>query len=199
VAKKNAGRRPASKAAHAPLRKPGAAKIGRNSLRSAREPVSPIVLQGPAAEANGSFPIVGVGASAGGLDAFTELLSHLPNDTGMAFVLIQHLDPKHDSHLTALLAKVSKMPIAEVAGETRAEANHVYVIPPRRNLGISRGILQTPPSPDGGRNMPIDSFLRSLAGDRGRKAFGVVLSGTGSDGTLGLQAIKAEGGITFAQ
>jgi two-component system CheB/CheR fusion protein len=148
---------------------------------------------------NGSFPIVGIGASAGGLEAFTALLSHLPDDTGMAFILIQHLDPKHDSHLTELLAKVSKMPVAEVKGNTRAEANHVYVIPPRCNLGISGGVLHTPPRPDSGRNMPIDSFLRALAGDRGSKAFGVVLSGTGSDGTLGLQAIKAEGGITFAQ
>ena len=147
-----------------------------------------------------SLPIVvGIGASAGGLEAFTELLSHLPDDTGMAFVLIQHLDPKHESHLTELLSKASKMPVSEVKGETRAEANHVYVIPPRCNLGISDGVLHTPPRPDSGRNMPIDSFLRALAADRGSKALGVVLSGTASDGTLGLQAIKAAGGITFAQ
>ena len=195
VAKKNVGRRTASKAVRAPrslLRNRGAAGARKNGTESALKPLSP-------AAVNGSFPIVGIGASAGGLEAFTELLSHLPDDTGMAFVLIQHLDPKHDSHLTQLLAKVSKMPVAEVKGDTRAEANHVYVIPPRCNLGISGGILHTPPRPDSGRNMPIDSFLRDLAGDRGRKAFGVVLSGTGSDGTLGLEAIKAEGGITFAQ
>ena len=88
-----------------------------------------------------SPPIVGVGASAGGLEAFTELLSHLPDDTGMAFVLIQHLDPSHDSHLTELLSKESKMPVSEVKGETRVEANHVYVIPPRCNLSISGGVL----------------------------------------------------------
>jgi two-component system CheB/CheR fusion protein len=146
-----------------------------------------------------SPPIVGVGASAGGLEAFTELLSHLPEDTGMAFVLIQHLDPTHESHLTELLSKVSKMPVSEVKGETRAEANHVYVIPPRCNLGISDGVLTTPPRPDSGRNMPINSFLRALAADRGSKALGVVLSGTASDGTLGLQAIQAAGGSTFAQ
>ena len=146
------------------------------------------------------FPrIVGVGASAGGLEAFTELLSHLPDDTGLAFVLIQHLDPRHESHLTELLSKASRMPVSEVKGETRAEANHVYVIPPQSNLGISDGVLHTPPRPDSGRNMPIDSFLRALAADRGSKALGVVLSGTASDGTLGLQAIKAAGGITFAQ
>jgi two-component system CheB/CheR fusion protein len=143
--------------------------------------------------------IVGVGASAGGLEAFTKLLSRLPDDTGMAFVLIQHLDPKHESHLTELLSKESKMPVSEVKGETRAEANHVYVIPPGCNLAIADGVLQTPPRPNRGRNMPIDSFLCALAADRGSKAAGVVLSGTGSDGTLGLQAIKAAGGVTFVQ
>jgi len=143
--------------------------------------------------------VVGVGASAGGLEAFTELLSHLPGDTGMAFVLIQHLDPGHESHLTELLSKASRMPVSEVKGETRAEANRVYVIPPRCNLSISGGVLDTPPRPVNGRNMPIDSFLRALAADRGRKALGVILSGTGSDGTLGLQAIKAADGVTFAQ
>ena len=143
--------------------------------------------------------IVGVGASAGGLEAFTELLCHLPDDTGMAFVLIQHLDPKHDSHLTELLSKESKMPVAEVQAETRVEANHVYVIPPRCNLGISDGIIHTPPRSPRGCNMPVDSFLRELAADRGSQALGVILSGTASDGTLGLRAIKTAGGITFAQ
>jgi two-component system CheB/CheR fusion protein len=156
----------------------------------------------PAAEERATSsppPIVGVGASAGGLDAFTELLSHLPDDTGMAFVLIQHLDPSHESHLTELLSRACKMPVSEVKGETRAQANHVYVISPRCNLGISDGVLQTPPRPSRGRNMPIDSFFGALAADRGGRAIGVVLSGTASDGTLGLQAIKAAGGTTFAQ
>jgi two-component system CheB/CheR fusion protein len=143
--------------------------------------------------------VVGAGASAGGLEAFTELLGHLPDDTGMSFVLIQHLDPSHESHLTELLSKACKMPVSEVKGETRAEANHVYVIPSRCNLGISDGVLHTLPRPDSGRNMPIDSFFSVLAADRGRHALGVVLSGTASDGTLGLKAIKAAGGITFAQ
>ena len=143
--------------------------------------------------------IVGVGASAGGLEAFSELLSHLPDDTGMAFVLIQHLDPKHASHLAELLSKESKMPVSEVTGETPVQANHVYVIPPRCNLGISAGVLHTPPRPASGCNMPVDSFLRELAADRGNRSLGVVLSGTASDGTRGLQTIKAAGGITFAQ
>jgi two-component system CheB/CheR fusion protein len=157
-------------------------------------------LPGSEESADGSLShIVGIGASAGGLEAFTELLGHLPDDTGMAFVLIQHLDPTHESHLTELLSKASRMPVSEVRGETRAEADHVYVISPRCNLSISNGVLHTPPRPDGRRNMPIDFFLRALAADRGGKAIGVILSGTASDGTLGLQAIKAAGGVTFAQ
>ena len=143
--------------------------------------------------------VVGIGASAGGLDAFRELLSHLPPGTGMAFVLIQHLDPKHDSHLAELLSRECKMPVSEVKGETRARANQVYVIPPGCNLTISGGVLQTTPREASGRNMPIDSFLRDLAADRGSQAIGVVLSGTASDGTAGLTAIKAAGGVTFAQ
>jgi two-component system CheB/CheR fusion protein len=161
-----------------------------------------VAIAGPAEDEHieRSFPtIVGVGASAGGLEAFSELLSHLPDDTGMAFVLIQHLDPKHESHLTELLSKESKMHVSEVKGETRVEANRVYVIPPRCNLGISAGVLRTPPRPMGGCNMPVDAFLRDLAADRGSQAVGVILSGTASDGTRGLQAIKAAGGITFAQ
>jgi len=175
----------------------------RKTSTAAVKPVSATVVARPAAEEraeDGSLPIVvGVGASAGGLEAFTEFLSHLPGDTGMAFVLIQHLDPKHESHLTELLSNASRMPVSEVKRETRAEANHVYVIPPQCNLGISNGVLQTPPRPASGRNMPIDFFLRALAADRGSRALGVVLSGTASDGTLGLQAIKAVGGVTFAQ
>ncbi len=175
--------------------------------RSPRVPDPPLLnrrttptVKTPGDRAVPAFPaIVGVGASAGGLEAFTELLNHLPDDTGMAFVLIQHLDPKHESHLAELLSRTCKMPVSEVKGETRADANHVYVIPPRCNLGISDGVLDTSPRPDSGPNMPIDSFLRALAADRGRKALGVILSGTASDGTLGLQAIKAAGGITFAQ
>jgi two-component system CheB/CheR fusion protein len=165
-------------------------------------PVSAAAVAQPAEERraeHGCPTIVGVGASTGGLEAFTELVHHLPDDTGMAFVLIQHLDPKHESHLTELLSKSSKMPVSEVKGETRVEANHVYVIPPQHNLGISGGVLFTPPRPNNGSNMPVDAFLRELAADQGIKALGVILSGTATDGTLGLQAIKAAGGITFAQ
>ena len=172
------------------VRKRGTIQTGPASPGSV---LNPIAVQEPAAgdrTESSSFPIAGIGASAGGLEAFMELLKHLPADTGMAFVLIQHLDPKHESHLTELLSRASKMPVSEVKGETRVEANHVYVIAPRCNLSISDGVLHTPPRPDSGRNMSIDYFLRDLAADRGSKAFGVVLSGAASDGTLGLQAIK---------
>src|SRR5271166_5685947 len=134
-------------------------KIGKRRLgevaRSARavRSVSAAAAAEPAADEcapRSSLRIVGVGASAGGLEAFTELLSHLPDNTGMAFVLIQHLDPKHESHLTELLSKESRMPVSEVKSETRVEANHVYVIPPRYNLGISGGVLLISPRPDSG-------------------------------------------------
>ena len=148
-----------------------------------------------------AFPIVGVGASAGGLEAFTQLLEHLPATSGMAYVLIQHLDPTHASQLPEILSRKSAMPVEEIRGETRVEANHVYVISASENLRIEKGILQpvARPTEAGVRNMVIDDFFESLALDRGNLAFGIVLSGTASDGTIGLRAIKSEGGITFAQ
>ena len=146
------------------------------------------------------FPIVGIGASAGGLEAFTQLLRHLPGQTGVAFVLIQHLAPQHESMLTGLLARSSAMPVTEVKDGMRVEPNHVYVIPPNADMAILNGVLHLmarggAPAP----SMPIDYFLKSLAADRREKAIGVILSGTASDGTLGVKAIKAEGGLTFAQ
>src|SRR5882724_2826323 len=146
------------------------------------------------------FPIVGVGASAGGLEAFTQFLHALGAGTEMAYVLVQHLDPSHDSALTELLAKATEMPVRQVTDVTSVEPNHVYVIPPNVDMNIAQGILRlTPRTETGGRHMPIDSFLRSLAEDQRNNAIGIILSGTASDGTLGLAAIKAEGGITFAQ
>ncbi len=151
--------------------------------------------------AESGFPIVGVGASAGGLEAFTQLLEHLPATSGMAYVLIQHLDPTHASQLPEILSRKSAMPVQEIGGETRVEANHVYVISASENLRIEKGILHPVARPTlaGVRNMVIDDFFESLAVDRGNLAFGIVLSGTASDGTIGLRAIKSEGGITFAQ
>src|SRR3989442_11208171 len=144
--------------------------------------------------------VVGVGASAGGLEAFEQLLRALPNDTGLAFVLVQHLAPKHESMLSELLAKATRMPVIEVTQGMRVQANHVYVIPPNADMSISDGVLHLAPlSADRAMRMPIDSFFRSLADTHQGRSIGVILSGTASDGTLGLQAIKAMGGVTFAQ
>ena len=144
--------------------------------------------------------VVGVGASAGGLEAFEQLLRSLPNDTGLAFVLVQHLAPKHESMLSELLAKATRMPVVEVTQGMRVQGNHVYVIPPNADMSISDSVLHLSPlSPDRGLRMPIDSFFRSLADTYQSRSIGVILSGTASDGTLGLQAIKALGGVTFAQ
>ena len=147
-----------------------------------------------------SFPVVGIGASAGGLEAFTQLLKHLPADTNMAFVLVQHLDPTHESMLAQLLAKATRMPVHEVQTNMPVEANHVYVIPPNVNMTIEQQVLCLAPRTEArGQHMPIDAFLYSLAEDQKNNAIGIILSGTASDGTLGLRAIKAEGGLTFAQ
>jgi two-component system, chemotaxis family, CheB/CheR fusion protein len=151
-----------------------------------------------AKESSRVFPVVGAGASAGGLEAFTTFLKNLPANSGMAFVLIQHLDPNQHIQLTELLAKATKMPVREVNADMAIKPDHVYVIAPARTLSMSDGRLRVENRPSG-RNLPVDHFFRSLAEDRSSKAIGVVLSGTASDGTLGLKAIKAEGGITFAQ
>jgi two-component system, chemotaxis family, CheB/CheR fusion protein len=146
------------------------------------------------------FPVVGIGASAGGLEAFRNLLTHVPTDTGMGFVLVQHLDPGHDSALTELLGRATSLPVSQVRDKTRVEPNHIYVIPPNTNMAIEQGVLRLQPRPAGGApHHSIDYFFESLAHDQHECAVGVVLSGTASDGTLGLEAIKAESGITFAQ
>jgi len=144
--------------------------------------------------------IVGIGASAGGLEAITQLLRALSPDTGMAFVYVQHLEARHESMLTRLLAGATTMPIDEVRQGARVEPNHVYVIPPDTDIRVSGGVLQAVRrKAPREHHLPIDDFLRSLAEDQGARAIGVILSGTASDGTLGLKAIKVEGGITFAQ
>ncbi len=144
------------------------------------------------------FPVVGIGASAGGLEAFSQFLSALPWDTGMAFVLVQHLDPLHDSLLPELLAPHTAMPVASVVDGLRIEPNHVYVIPPNSSVELEDGELKLG-AREPGLHLPIDIFFRSLARVQGSRAIGVVLSGNASDGSIGVQAIKAECGITFAQ
>jgi len=184
-------------------RKPGKSPRPKRQIGKPENNATPAESAVPVAvdEVEATIPprIVAVGASAGGLEAFTEFLSNLPEDTGLAFVLIQHLDPNSPSHLPVLLARGCKMPVLELKDATRAEANHVYVIPPKCNLGISKGVLQTTPRPGSGCNMPVDVFMIALAADQGSQATGVVLSGTATDGTIGLKAIRAAGGATFAQ
>jgi two-component system CheB/CheR fusion protein len=145
------------------------------------------------------FPIVGIGASAGGLEAFSSLLSALPADTGMAFVVVSHLDPTHASALPAILARATSMPVTEAVNEQSVEANHVYVMPPGQDMTIDQGRLQLQPRAAQALHRPVDLFFRSLADDRRHQAIGVILSGTASDGTLGTRAIKGASGITFAQ
>ncbi|PYV42789.1 MAG: hypothetical protein DMG09_01755, partial [Acidobacteria bacterium] len=161
--------------------------------------LAPTSLVSGGGERGEKFPIVGVGASAGGLEAFTLLLRALPADTGMGFVIVQHLDPKHESMLTEILSAATTMPTMEVKDGMRVEADHVYVIPPNTNMALMHGRLNLMPRPEFVGHLPIDYFLRSLADDLEGRAIGVILSGTASDGAQGLAAIKAGGGITFAQ
>ena len=147
-----------------------------------------------------SFAIAGIGASAGGLEAISQLLRSLPVDTGIGFVIVQHLAPQYDSMLVDLLARATPMPVVEVTNGRAVEPNHVYVIPPNADLEILHGVLKLSPRTTGaGLHLPIDQFLTSLAEDSKAKAVGIILSGSASDGTLGLKAVKAAGGITFAQ
>ena len=146
------------------------------------------------------FPVVGIGASAGGLDAFKQLLLHLPATTGMAFIFVQHLDPRHESILPDLLAEATSMPVHRALDGMPLNPNHVYVIPPNSIVTVVGGNLSLTPRPDSHRLfMPVDYLLRSLANDLGLRSIGVILSGGGTNGTLGIQAIKAAEGITFAQ
>src|SRR5262245_1489813 len=143
-------------------------------------------------------PIVGIGGSAGGFEATMELLKALPAENGMTFVIVQHLDPHHASRLPSLLGKATQMPVIEIGGRIKPEANKVYVLPPNKGLIYENGALNLIKL--GVRpTLAIDHFFESLAEDQGSRAIGVLLSGSGSDGTAGLRAIKAAGGITFAQ
>jgi chemotaxis methyl-accepting protein methylase len=148
------------------------------------------------------FPIVGVGASAGGLAAFEAFFSAMPSDidSGMAFVLVQHLAPDHESTLAELVRRYTHMQVFEAEHGMRVKANSAYIIPPNRNLTLLDGALQLfPQAVSRGRRLPIDLFFRSLARAQRDRAVGIVLSGAGTDGTLGARAIKGEGGIVMAQ
>ncbi|HSW13191.1 MAG TPA: chemotaxis protein CheB, partial [Solimonas sp.] len=142
--------------------------------RSPRKPQATTADRGSRRRRSGtapSFPIVGIGASAGGLEAFTDLLRQLPLDTGMGFVLVQHLDPQHESALAQILSRVTRMPVREVTNNRRVEPNHVYIIPPNTSLGIARGVLKLLPRQQ--TRMPhhsIDIFFESLAQDQQENA-----------------------------
>ncbi|MBC7888858.1 MAG: response regulator [Ferruginibacter sp.] len=148
------------------------------------------------------FPVVGIGASAGGLDAFKKLLKAIPENSGMAYILVQHLDPSRESMLPEILQKVTKITVSEITDDIKVAPDHIYIIPSNKMLLATDGILQLSPRPAKDKkelNLPIDLFFTSLAEVHQTEAIGVVLSGTASDGTRGLKAIKDHGGITFAQ
>jgi two-component system, chemotaxis family, CheB/CheR fusion protein len=173
------------------LVKPKAESMRRNALKNqgAMPPLQ-----------EGDTTIVAIGASAGGVEALTDLMNHLAADTGMAFVLVQHLDPKHHSILTELLARKTAMTVTEVSEGMPVKPNHVYVIPPNATMSISDHTLHLGPREEArGAHMSVDHFMRSLAEQKGNRAIGVILSGSGSDGTMGMGEIQAHGGVTFAQ
>lgn len=146
-----------------------------------------------------TFPIVGLGASAGGLEALQQILRAVPAQIGMGFVVVQHLSPERESGLAGILSRATEMPVCEVRDEPMVQPDHVYIIPPGRDMVITEGKLRLLPQERGARHRGIDQFFRSLAEDLGHLSIGVVLSGSASDGSLGIEEIKAAGGITFAQ
>jgi chemotaxis methyl-accepting protein methylase len=154
----------------------------------------------PPAFAGGTFPIVGIGASAGGLEALEGFMRATPVDSGMAFVIVQHLDPTHRALMPELLQRATAMPVTEVKDLTRVRPGCVYVIPPNKDMSLLRGVLHLlDPAERRGLRLPIDFFLRSLAQDQQERSVGVILSGMGADGTEGLRAIKEQAGLALVQ
>ena len=154
----------------------------------------------PTLRASGAFPIVGIGASAGGLEALEHFLGRVPAGSGMAFVIVQHLDPTHQGIMAEILQRATGMRVMQVKDRTRVQPDCVYVIPPNKDMSVLHGVLHllAPAAPRGLR-LPIDFFLRSLAQDQRERSIGVILSGMGSDGTLGLRAIKEKAGLVLVQ
>src|SRR5271165_4643718 len=147
-----------------------------------------------------AFPIVGIGASAGGLEALEHFLARVPKQSGLAFVIVQHLDPTRKGIMPELLQRATGMKVIQVADRTLIQPNCVYVIPPNKDMSILHGILHLlEPVVPRGLRLPIDFFFRSLAQDQQERSIGVILSGMGSDGTLGLRAIKEQAGVVLVQ
>ena len=159
----------------------------------------PLPARGPA-RGSGDFPVVGIGASAGGLDACRKLVDALPADNGMAFILVQHLDPTHESMMVDLLAGHTSMTVRQATDGMPIERDHLYVIPPGTYLSVGDGALHlSQPQARHGARLPFDFLLHSLAEECGARAICVILSGTGADGSLGLKAVKEKGGLVIAQ
>ena len=147
-----------------------------------------------------SFPIVGIGASAGGLESFSELLALVPAGTGMAYVFVQHLHPGHASHLVEILSKWAGFPVEQAQEAVKILPDRLYVIAPNTTLTLGGGVLHVRSRDPAERpHRPVDAFFHSLAQERGRNAIGIILFGSGTDGAKGIQAVKQAGGITFAQ
>jgi chemotaxis methyl-accepting protein methylase len=168
--------------------------------RGKLEPASITAATGSRRDKNKSFPIVGIGASAGGLEALDQFLRHVPKSSGVAFIIVQHLDPTHKGIIVELLQRATIMPVIQVKDRMKVKPDCVYVIPPNKDMSILHGVLHllSPVAPRGLR-LPVDFFFRSLADDRQDRSIGIILSGMGSDGTLGLQAIKEKAGVVFVQ
>ncbi|MCC6532644.1 MAG: PAS domain-containing protein [Burkholderiales bacterium] len=190
--------KPESASAKPTSAKPTSAKPA--SAKRAR-PLRPAIAKASApAQRQTAFPIVGIGASAGGLEALEVFFRRVPQNSGMAFVVVQHLDPSHKGAMVELLQRCAHIPVSEAADGMRVESNHVYVIAPNCDLSIMHGTLHVMrPLGARGLRLPIDFFFRSLAQDQQERAIGVVLSGMGSDGALGLRAIKEKAGAAFVQ
>ncbi len=171
-----------------------------NPTHSVTAPAIPSPADSPVRQERSSFPIVGIGASAGGLEALEQFLRQVPEGCGMAFVIVQHLDPTHKGFMPELLQRITKMEVFQVRDRMRVKPNCVYVIPPNTDMSILHGVLHLfEPAAARGLRLPIDFFLRSLAEDRQERSIGVILSGMGSDGTMGLRAIKEKAGLVLVQ
>ncbi len=169
----------------------------KGSAKSEYSVLNPITPQNPASI---GFPIVGIGCSAGGLDALNQFFSNIPKDNGMAFVVIQHLDPTHVGMMPELLQRTTSMKVYQATDNVKIKPNCVYVIPPNKSLSLLNGALHLfAPVETRGLRLPVDIFFRSMADDRQEKSIGIILSGMGSDGSLGLKAIKEKNGIVLVQ
>ncbi len=168
--------------------------------RRSQQPVKVAAADRAGASSAATFPIVGIGASAGGLEALEQFLARVPKQSGMAFVIVQHLDPTHKAIVAELLQRATVMRVIQVKDRTAVQPDCAYVIPPNKDMSILHGVLHLlPPTAPRGLRLPIDFFFRSLAQDRQEHSVGVILSGMGSDGTLGLRAIKEKAGVVLVQ